>query len=67
MKLLAIDGNSMLNRAFYGVKLLSNREGIYTNAIFGFFNIFFKLLKEQNPDGVAVAFDGSRKTFRNDR
>ena len=67
MKLLAIDGNSMLNRAFYGVKLLSNREGIYTNAIFGFFNIFFKLLKEQNPDGVAVAFDVSRKTFRNDR
>lgn len=67
MKLLAIDGNSILNRAFYGVKLLTNKDGIYTNAIFGFLNIMLKLLKEHSPDAVAVAFDVSRKTFRNDK
>lgn len=67
MKLLAIDGNSILNRAFYGVKLLTNKEGVYTNAVFGFLNIMLKLLKEHNPDAVAVAFDVSRKTFRNDK
>lgn len=67
MKLMAIDGNSILNRAFYGVRLLSNKDGVFTNAIFGFLNIFLKLLKEHNPDAVAVAFDVSRKTFRHEQ
>lgn len=67
MKLLAIDGNSMLNRAFFGVRLLSNQEGIYTNAIFGFLNILLRLEREQKPDATAIAFDVSRHTFRNDQ
>lgn len=67
MKLLAIDGNSILNRAFYGVHLLSNKEGVYTNAIFGFLNILLKLEREQSPDATAIAFDVSRHTFRNDQ
>ncbi len=67
MKLMAIDGNSILNRAFYGVRLLSNKDGVFTNAIFGFLNIFLKLLKEHSPDAVAVAFDVSRKTFRHEQ
>lgn len=66
MKLLAIDGNSILNRAFYGVRLLANKKGVYTNAVFGFLNILISMLNETNPDCVAVAFDVSRKTFRND-
>lgn len=67
MKLMAIDGNSILNRAFYGVRLLSNKDGVFTNAIFGFLNIFLKLLKEHSPDAVAVTFDVSRKTFRHEQ
>lgn len=67
MKLLAIDGNSILNRAFYGVRPLTTKDGIHTNAIFGFLNILFKLEREISPDCVAVAFDVSRKTFRNDQ
>ena len=64
MKLLAIDGNSIINRAFYGIRLLSNKDGQYTNAIYGFINILFKLIDEQAPDGVAVAFDLKAPTFR---
>lgn len=64
MKLLCIDGNSLLNRAFYGIKLLSTKDGQYTNALFGFINILFKLLENENPDGVAVAFDLKEPTFR---
>lgn len=67
LKLLAIDGNSILNRAFYGVRPLTTKEGIHTNAIFGFLNILFKLEREIAPDAVAVAFDVSKKTFRNDQ
>ena len=67
MKLMAIDGNSILNRAFYGVRLLSNKDGVFTNAVFGFLNIFLKLLKEHKPDAVAVAFDVSRTTFRHEQ
>lgn len=66
-KLVAIDGNSIMNRAFYGVmssKMLSNSEGIYTNAIFGFLSILFKLLNEENPDDICVAFDLKAPTFR---
>ncbi len=64
MKLLAIDGNSIINRAFYGIKVLSTKEGIFTNAVFGFINILNKLLETENPDGVAVAFDLKKPTFR---
>lgn len=64
MKLLVIDGNSILNRAFYGIKLLSTKDGRYTNAIYGFFNIFLKLRELVSPDGVAVAFDVKQPTFR---
>ncbi|MDO4607912.1 MAG: DNA polymerase I [Clostridia bacterium] len=64
MKLLAIDGNSIINRAFYGIKLLSTKDGQYTNAIYGFINILNKLLEKENPDCVAVAFDLKAPTFR---
>lgn len=64
MKLLAIDGNSIINRAFYGIKLLSTKDGTYTNAIYGFINILNKLLEKENPDCVAVAFDLKAPTFR---
>lgn len=64
MKLLAIDGNSIINRAFYGIKLLSTKDGQYTNAVYGFINILNKLLEKENPDCVAVAFDIKAPTFR---
>ncbi len=57
MRLLVIDGNSIANRAFYGIKLLTTKDGRYTNAIYGFLNILLSLLKECEPDEVAVAFD----------
>jgi len=63
-KLLVVDGNSILNRAFYGVKPLSNSEGIPTNAIFGFVNILNKNLDAVKPDYAAVAFDLKAPTFR---
>ncbi len=66
MKLLVIDGNSILNRAFYGVRLLTTKDGRYTNGIFGFMNILLHLLEEYKPDGVAVAFDVKAPTFRHD-
>ncbi len=64
MKLLILDGNSVINRAFYGVRLLSTREGIFTNAIYGFLNILEKMEKEEQPDAVCVAFDLHGPTFR---
>ena len=65
MKLMVIDGNSIVNRAFYGVSQnLSTREGLPTNAIFGFVNILLKLLEEEQPEGLAVAFDLKAPTFR---
>ncbi|MBO4692808.1 MAG: DNA polymerase I [Clostridia bacterium] len=67
MKLLAIDGNSIINRAFYGIRLLSTKDGQYTNAVYGFINILLKLISEQRPDGVAVAFDLHAPTFRHKR
>ncbi len=67
MKLLAIDGNSILNRAFYGIKLLSTKEGVYTNAVYGFINILFKLLEREQPDCVAVCFDLKAPTFRHQK
>lgn len=64
MKLLAIDGNSIMNRAFYGIKLLSNSKGQFTNALMGFMNIYLKEIGEVKPDCVAVAFDLKAPTFR---
>ena len=64
MKLLLVDGNSILNRAYYGVKPLSNRKGVYTNAIYGFFNILLKAADDVKPDAIAAAFDCKAKTFR---
>lgn len=66
MKLMVIDGNSILNRAFYGIRLLTAPDGTPTNAIYGFLNILGKYMSEQNPDCLAVCFDVSRKTFRNE-
>lgn len=67
MRLLAIDGNSILNRAFYGIKMLSNRKGVFTNALTGFMNIYLKALDDEKPDAVAVAFDLKGPTFRKEK
>ena len=64
MKLLCIDGNSIVNRAFYGIKLLTTKSGRYTNAVYGFMNVLLKLEQEETPDAVAVAFDLPAPTFR---
>ena len=64
MKLLAVDSNSVLNRAFYGIKVLTTKEGIYTNGIYGFLNILLKLCEEVQPDAIACAFDLKAPTFR---
>ncbi|MBR5496176.1 MAG: DNA polymerase I, partial [Oscillospiraceae bacterium] len=66
MRILAVDGNSIMNRAFYGIRLLSNKSGVYTNAIYGFLNILLKLKAQLSPDAVVVAFDVSAPTFRKD-
>lgn len=63
-KLVLIDGNSIINRAFYGVPMLTNAEGIHVNAIYGFLNIMFKILKEEEPSHLAIAFDLKAPTFR---
>ena len=67
MKLLIIDGNSILNRAFYGIRLLTNKNGMFTNAVTGFFNIYLKLIAEFAPDGAAAAFDLKAPTFRHQK
>lgn len=66
LKLLIIDGNSIVNRAFYGVPLLTDSQGRYTNGVYGFLNIFFKLFDEEKPDYVGVAFDMHAPTFRHE-
>ena len=63
-RLMILDGNSIVNRAFYGIRLLTNSEGLYTNAVYGFVNILFKYLDEEKPDYLCVAFDVSAPTFR---
>lgn len=65
-KLVLIDGHSMLNRAFYGVPDLTNSAGLHTNAIYGFLNILFKILEEEKPDYLTVAFDVHAPTFRHE-
>ena len=64
MKLLILDGNSVINRAYFGVKPLTTREGLYTHAIYGFLNILDRMEKEEQPDAVCVAFDLHGPTFR---
>ena len=64
MKLLILDGNSVINRAYFGVKPLTNREGLYTHAIYGFLNILDRMEKEEQPDAVCVSFDLHGPTFR---
>lgn len=63
-KLVLIDGHSILNRAFYGIPDLTNSEGLHTNAVYGFLNIMFKILEEEQADHLAVAFDLKEPTFR---
>ena len=64
MKLMILDGNSVINRAFYGVRPLTTRDGLYTNAIYGFLNILEKERSEEKPDALCVAFDLHAPTFR---
>ena len=66
MKLLVIDGNSILNRAFYGIRALTTKDGKFTNGIFGFMNILLGMMNELSPDAVAVAFDVHHPTFRHE-
>jgi len=66
MKVLVFDSNSIVNRAFYGIKLLSTKDGRYTNAIHGFFNIVLKLIDDLSPDCVIFAFDLKAPTFRHE-
>ena len=64
MKLLAVDGNSILNRAYYGIRLLSTKDGAYTNGIYGFLTILLRMEQEVKPDAVAITFDMREPTFR---
>ena len=66
MKILAIDGNSIINRAFYGIRPLTTKSGEYTNAVYGFITTLNRILAEENPDGVVVAFDVKKPTFRHE-
>ena len=63
-KLVLIDGHSILNRAFFGLPDLTNSQGLHTNAVYGFLNILFKILEEEKPNYLAVAFDVKAPTFR---
>ena len=64
MKLLVVDGNSILNRAFYGIRPLTTKDGMFTNAIYGFLTMLEKIKADTSPDRVAIAFDLKAKTFR---
>ena len=66
MKLMVLDGNSIINRAFYGVKPLTTRDGLYTNAIFGFLNMLQRFIDEEQPEALCVAFDRREPTFRHE-
>ena len=63
-KLLLIDGNSIMNRGYYGLPEMTNHEGLHTNAVLGFLNIIFKVIDEEQPGAIAVAFDLHAPTFR---
>ena len=64
MKLMILDGNSVINRAYFGVRPLTTRDGLYTNAIYGFLNILEKMEREEQPEAICVAFDVHAPTFR---
>ncbi|MBQ6627059.1 MAG: DNA polymerase I [Ruminococcus sp.] len=66
MKLLVVDGNSILNRAYYGIRPLTTKDGMFTNAIYGFLTMLEKIKSDTNPDRVAIAFDLKAKTFRHE-
>lgn len=66
MKLLVVDGNSILNRAFYGIRPLTTKDGMFTNAIYGFLTMLEKIKNDTTPDAVAIAFDLKAKTFRHE-
>ncbi|MCD8299409.1 MAG: DNA polymerase I [Opitutae bacterium] len=67
MKLMVLDGNSIINRAFYGIRSLATREGIFTNAIYGFLMMLSKLLDDEDPDALCVCFDVHAPTFRHEK
>ena len=64
MKLMVLDGNSIVNRAYYGVRPLTTRDGFFTHAIFGFLTMLSRLLDEEKPEALCVAFDRREPTFR---
>ena len=64
MKLMVLDGNSLVNRAYYGIRPLTTREGLYTHAVFGFVTTLQRLLEEEKPDALCVTFDRREPTFR---
>ena len=63
-KLIVVDGNSLLNRAFYALPLLTNRNGEFSNAVYGFANMLIKVITETKPTKICVAFDWGKKNFR---
>ncbi len=66
MKLLAVDSNSIINRAYYGVRPLTTKDGVHTNAVYGFINILLKIIEDVQPEAIAFCFDVKRETFRNE-
>ena len=65
-KIMIIDGNSLMYRAFYGIRLLSTSKGVFTNAVYGFTNMLFNLIEQYHPDYIGVAFDLKSPTFRHE-
>ena len=66
MKILAVDSNSIMNRAFYGIKVLTTKDGFFTNAIYGFLSILLTAISETEPDAIVFAFDVHAPTFRHE-
>ena len=66
-KTLLIDGNSLINRAFYALPILSTDEGVYTNGVYGFLKMFYKAVDEYQPDNIVCAFDVKHPTFRHEK
>ena len=67
MKLMILDGNSIVNRAYYGVRMLNAPDGTPTNGVYGFMTILGRLIADEKPDGLCVAFDMRAPTFRHER
>ena len=64
MKLMVLDGNSLINRAYYGIRPLTTRDGLYTHAVYGFLTTLLRLTEEEKPEALCVAFDVHAPTFR---